>query len=389
MFSSRLPDNLTQNRMAQARERRRSYIDLTESNPTRAGFDYPADLLVPLASTDALRYEPSPTGLPSAREAISGDYRRRALSVPADHIVVTASTSEAYSLLFKLLCDAGDEVLVPQPSYPLFEHLTRLDAVEAVPYELEYHGSWQINLESLVHALSARTKAVLVVSPNNPTGSVASARELSAIGELCVRHGIALIGDEVFADYPLNAEQLSGPSVLALPETADVRSGRSFENYRPAAGQAELDRPWRDRMLSFAKRSIVWRIIGDTYLSVSTPVQLAAARLLDSGAYDPRTDLHANSYRTLNISVGLAGRHPSCTLLNVEAGWYAVIQVPATRGEEAIVLELLERDGVLVHPGYFFDFPREAFLVVSLLPKPDEFREGVDRLFSRVGEGTT
>ncbi|MGH9145204.1 MAG: aminotransferase class I/II-fold pyridoxal phosphate-dependent enzyme, partial [Vicinamibacterales bacterium] len=160
MFSSRLPDNLTQNRMAQARKRRRSYIDLTESNPTRAGFDYPADLLVPLASTDALRYEPNPTGLRSAREAISEDYRRRDLSVPADHIVVTASTSEAYSVLFKLLCDAGDQVLVPQPSYPLFEHLTRLDAVEAVPYELEYHGSWQINLESLVHALTPRTRAV-------------------------------------------------------------------------------------------------------------------------------------------------------------------------------------------------------------------------------------
>ena len=387
MFSSRLPDNLTQNRMAQARERHRSYIDLSESNPTRAGFDYPADLLVPLASTDALCYDPSPTGLRSAREAISEDYRRRDLSVPADHIVVTASTSEAYSVLFKLLCDAGDQVLVPQPSYPLFEHLTRLDAVEAVPYELEYHGSWQIDLASLVHALTPRTRAVLVVSPNNPTGSVASARELSAIGELCVPHGMALIGDEVFADYPLVAGPLSGPSVLSRPETLTFGLG----GLSKTAGLPQLKLGWMavagpDTLVRHALDRL--EIIGDTYLSVSTPVQLAASRLLGGGAY-VREQICTRLRTNLEHLREAAARHPGCTLLNVEAGWYAVIQVPATRAEEAIVLELLERDGVLVHPGYFFDFPREAFLVVSLLPKSGEFREGVQRLFARVGEGTT
>ena len=386
MFSSRLPDSLTQNRMAQARERRRSYIDLTESNPTRAGFDYPADLLAPLASAEALRYEPYPMGLPAAREAISRDFRRRNLSVPTDQIIVTASTSEAYSLLFKLLCDAGDRVLVPQPSYPLFEHLTRLDAIEAVPYQLEYHGSWQINLESLAGAITGRTRAVLVVSPNNPTGSVASARELSAIGTLCGPYGIALIGDEVFADYPLGAERLSGPSVLAEPKTLTFGLGGLSKSvglpqvklgWMAVAGPDELVHQALDRLA----------IIGDTYLSVSTPVQVAAAQLLEAGAF-VREQICTRIRTNLEHLLEVARFHPSCTVLNVEAGWYAVIQVPATIGEEAIVLELLEQDGVLVHPGYFFDFSREAFLVVSLLPKPDEFRDGVERLFARVGEGT-
>jgi alanine-synthesizing transaminase len=372
--------------MAQARERRRSYIDLTESNPTRAGLAYPPDLLTPLGSAEALRYEPSPTGLQVAREAISGDYRRRDLFVPADRIVVTASTSEAYSLLFKLLCDAGDNVLVPQPSYPLFEHLTRLDAVEAIPYELEYHGSWQINLESLVRAVTGRTRALLVVSPNNPTGSVASAQELSDIGELCGRKGIALIGDEVFADYPLDAERLSGPSVLTRPGTLTFGLGGLSKTvglpqvklgWIGVAGPSELVRQALERL----------EMIGDTYLSVSTPVQLAASQLLADGAVI-REQISARIRTNLGHLRALAPLHPLCTLLNADAGWYAVIQVPATIGEEAIVLELLERDGVLVHPGYFFDFPREAFLVLSLLPKPDEFREGVARLFSRVDEGT-
>jgi aspartate/methionine/tyrosine aminotransferase len=326
-------------------------------------------------------------GLPTAREAIAGDYRRRNLSVPADQIVATASTSEAYSLLFKLLCDAGDNVLVPQPGYPLFEHLTRLDAVEAVPYELEYHGSWQINLDSLGRAVTGRTRAVLVVSPNNPTGSVVSARELATVGELCIQHGLALIGDEVFADYPLGAERLSGPSVLAQPRTLTFGLG----GLSKTVGLPQVKLGWiavagPDTLVRDALERL--EIIGDTYLSVSTPVQRAAPELLAGGA-TVREQICARLRKNLEQLRRAAHRHPSCTLLNVEAGWYAVIQVPATRGEEAIVLDLLEQDGVLVHPGYFFDFPREAFLVLSLLPAPDEFREGVDRLFIRVGKGTT
>jgi aspartate/methionine/tyrosine aminotransferase len=372
--------------MARARERRRSYIDLTESNPTRVGFTYPSDLLAPLASADALRYEPDPAGLRVARDAISVDFRRRDLAIAPDRIVVTASTSEAYSLLFKLLCDAGDNILVPQPSYPLVEHLTRLDAVEVVPYELEYHGSWQIDLDSLGRGVTARTRAVLVVSPNNPTGSVATARELAAIAELCGPKGIALIGDEVFADYPLGDQRLSGPSVLAQPGTLTFGLGGLSKTvglpqvklgWMAVAGPADLVRAAIDRL----------EVIGDAYLSVSTPVQLAAPRLLADGAI-VRQQILQRIRTNFGHLRDVARLHPSCTLLNVEAGWYAVIQVPATIGEEAVVLDLLERDGVLVFPGYFFDFQREAFLVVSLLPMSDEFRAGVERLFSRFHEGT-
>jgi aspartate/methionine/tyrosine aminotransferase len=372
--------------MTRARERRRSYIDLTESNPTRAGFTYPSDLLAPLASADALSYEPNPAGLEVAREAISADYRRRDLAIPPGRIIVTASTSEAYSLLFKLLCDAGDNVLVPQPSYPLFEHLTRLDAVEMVPYELEYHGSWQINLDSLARGVTGRTRAVLVVSPNNPTGSVASASELSAIGDLCRPKGIAVIGDEVFADYPLGEERWCGPSVLMQPGTLTFGLGGLSKTvglpqvklgWMVVAGPGDLVRAALDRL----------EIIGDAYLSVSTPVQLAASQLLADGAI-VREQISERIRTNLGHLRDVARLHPSCTLLNVEAGWYAVIQVPATVGEEAVVLDLLERDGVLVHPGYFFDFQHEAFLVVSLLPRLDEFRAGIERLFSRFDEGT-
>jgi aspartate/methionine/tyrosine aminotransferase len=306
--------------------------------------------------------------------------------VPPSRIVVTSSTSEAYSLLFKLLCDAGDNVLIPQPSYPLFEHLTRLDAVEAVPYELEYHGSWQINLESLSRGVTPRTRAVLVVSPNNPTGSVASARELSAIGELCTKTGIALIGDEVFADYPLAGDRLSGPSVLAHPETLTFGLG----GLSKTVGLPQVKLGWialtgPDDLVRSARERL--EVIGDTYLSVSTPVQLATSQLLSRGAVI-REQICARIRTNLGHLRAVVPQHPSCTLLNVEAGWYAVIQVPATMGEEARVLELLERDGVLVHPGYFFDFPREAFLVLSLLPDPGQFRDGVQRLFSRIDEGT-
>jgi hypothetical protein len=372
--------------MAQARARRHSYIDLTESNPTRAGFTYPADLLAPLASPDALRYEPTPLGLAVAREAIAEDYRRRGPSVPPDQIVVTAGTSEAYSLLFKLLCDAGDNVLVPQPSYPLFEHLTRLDAVTATPYELEYHGLWQIDLDALARTVTRRTRAVLVVSPNNPTGSVASARELAAVAEVCVRHGMALIGDEVFADYPLSADRLSGPSVLVRPGTLTFGLGglsktvglpQAKLSWMAVTGPGGLVRQALERL----------ELIGDTYLSVSTPVQLAAAQLLERGA-NVREQIVARIRTNLGRLRDIAYQHPACTLLNVEAGWYAVIQVPAPMGEESLVLELLERDAVLVHPGYFFDFPREAFLIVSLLPPPVEFNEGIARLFARVEEVT-
>jgi alanine-synthesizing transaminase len=207
VFSSRIPANLAPNRLADAlrtvRAGNRAFIDLTESNPTRAGFSYPADLLGPLADKRALRYEPSPFGRADAREAVAADYGRQGVAVPPARIVLTASTSDAYSLLFKLLANPGDEVLVPRPSYPLFDHLTRLDLVVTRPYDLDVHGDWAIDFASVERAMTPHTRAVLVVSPNNPTGSFVREAELDRLAALCAPRDVAIIADEVFADYEL------------------------------------------------------------------------------------------------------------------------------------------------------------------------------------------
>src|SRR6185436_18095456 len=198
-----------------------SIVDLTETNPTAAGFTYPKDLLQPLANERALEYDPQPLGLWPARAAVAADFRRRGIVISADRVALTSSTSEAYALLFKLLCDAGDAVLVPQPSYPLFEHLTQLESVTAIPYALEYHGSWRIDVDAMVRAANDRVRAILIVSPNNPTGSFLHRDDLDAVSKLAAARGWAIIGDEVFADYPLDpapaaASVLAGADVLSF-----------------------------------------------------------------------------------------------------------------------------------------------------------------------------
>src|SRR5438874_9404448 len=207
MFSTRVPRDLAANRLtiavAAQRAAGRPLIDLTLSNPTRAGFDYPADLLAPLADARALEYAPSPLGLRSAREAVAQDYARQRIDVAPDRIVVTASTSDAYSMLFKLLANAGDEVVVPRPSYPLFDPLSELDLVVPRPYDLDVHGGWTIDAASIERAITPRTRALLVVSPNNPTGSFVTAEDLDRLAALCAPRGIAIVADEVFADYEL------------------------------------------------------------------------------------------------------------------------------------------------------------------------------------------
>ncbi len=221
--------------------RARPIIDLTESNPTRVGLSYPPDLLAPLSNAAGLEYDPQPLGLWPARAAVAADFRRRGIVISADRVALTASTSEAYGLLFKLLCDAGDSVLVPRPSYPLFEHLTRLESVEAVPYDLEYHGSWRIDLESIQRASGPRVKAILIVSPNNPTGSFLHRDDWAALSELSARRGWTIIGDEVFADYALDA---GAPrhARAGRQRRARVEPRRAFEIGGPAASQARVDR---------------------------------------------------------------------------------------------------------------------------------------------------
>jgi aspartate/methionine/tyrosine aminotransferase len=380
-FSNRLPPRVDINAISRAvaalRQQGLPYADLTESNPTTAGFDYPADLLAALSDPRARTYQPLPFGLDGARETVARDCARRGAEVDPEAVVLSASTSEAYSWLFKLLCDPGDWVLAPRPSYPLFDHLTRLEGVNVAPYDLQYYGRWEIDAESL-RAAPPATRAVLLVSPNNPTGSYVSARELEDLTALCAERNWALIADEVFADYTLDdpapltdlaarvgilSFTLGGASKsLGLPQ---VKLG-----WIVAGGPTAL----RDSALD------ALALIADTFLSVSTPVQIAAPELLRR-CVPIRDAIHARIRSNLERARELARRYPSCDVLRVEGGWSAPIRVPATRGEESLVLELLEQERVLVHPGYFFDFPHEALVIVSLLPREDVFADALERTF--------
>jgi len=375
--SSRSSFDLAPNRLAlalaRARQEERAILDLTESNPTRAGLPYArATILEALASADALLYEPSPFGLWSAREAVA-----RELEVDPARVVLTASTSEAYGFLFKLLCDPGDEVLVPVPSYPLFEHLARLEAVRAVPYRLAYDGRWHVDVDSLRNAVSQRTRAIVTVSPNNPTGSYLKHDELAALSSL----GLPIVSDEVFASYPLREDPTRATTALEAQGTLVFSLG----GLSKLAALPQMKLAWivvggdaPDVTDAMARLEV----LADAYLSVGTPVQhalphLLASRVSAESAIQSRT--RANLELLRSRVTGTAG-----TLLDVEGGWYATLRVPATRSEESWVLELLEEDGVHVHPGHFFDFEREAYLVLSLLTPEAIFAEGVGRLVTRL-----
>jgi hypothetical protein len=384
MISSRLPEDLSPNATARAAAALGAsgvpIIDLTESNPTRAGFAYPKHLLDALSDRRALDYQPHPLGLDLAREAVAADFLRRGLRVSPDHIGLTASTSEAYAFLFKLFCDPGDVVLVPQPSYPLFEHLTRLESVRATPYALEYHGTWRIDIDGVRHAMTDRTRALLVVSPNNPTGSFLHGDDLVQLTELCASHDVALIGDEVFADFALDPSP-AATSVLAQSTALTCSLG----GLSKSTGLPQLKLGWAafaGPSATLAQVLASYEVIADAFLSVSTPVQIAAPTLLAEGAR-VRTQIQARVSSNLTRLREIAAEYPAARVLTCEGGWSAVVQVPALRSEEALVLQLLDEEHVLVHPGYFFDFPREAFVVVSLLVEPDSFAQGVVRLLAR------
>jgi alanine-synthesizing transaminase len=363
MFSSRLRQAAGRNRLAVALDRRRAsgrpVIDLTLSNPTRAGLTYPSGLLAPMAQNRALCYDPEPFGT-----------------------VLTASTSEAYSLLFKLLCDPGDAVLAPRPSYPLVEHLTDLDGVALQHYRLEFHGRWELDVQDLREkAGSRRMRAIIMISPNNPTGSVVTDAELDAVASIAREHDLALICDEVFADYPISGTQPAS----ALRQHAALTF--ALGGLSKSVGLPQVKLGWiavggPAPLVADALERL--ETICDAYLSVSTPVQVAAPDLLRAGA-SVRTQIQARVRENYAQLTARASASPACAVMPVEAGWYAVMQVPALASEDTIVLDLLDETGVLVHPGYFFDFEREAFLVVSLLPEPEVFSSAVQALFGQIG----
>jgi aspartate/methionine/tyrosine aminotransferase len=381
MFSARTRFDLRPNRLSLARQAKQRagvpVLDLTESNPTRVGLKVPDDLLRPLADPAALRYEPSARGSLDARRAVAADHARRGLHVPPERLFLTASTSEAYAFLFKLLCDPGDAVLVPRPGYPLFDFLAALESVRLDAYPLEYDRRWRVDVAALRERATSSTRALVLVNPNNPTGSFLKSEERAEIEDFCAGRGIAIVSDEVFADFALRdvpgrAESLAtdGPALAfalgglskscALPQ---VKLG-----WIAVSGPEDLRHEASSRL----------EVVADTFLSVGTPVQVAATRLL---AQLPALQAPIRE-RVLGNHGRLASRvaDSPATLLDAEGGWSAVLRVPATLGEEERVTRLLEEHDVLVHPGYFFDFPSEAYLVLSLLPAPEVFAQGVERI---------
>jgi len=339
-------------------------LDLTESNPTNAGIPYPSNLLEPLADFKALRYEPDPKGTLAARRAVADYYASRKIDVSADRVLLTASTSEAYSYLFKLLADPGDEVLVPRPSYPLFEFLAALESVAVRQYPLRYDGAWHIDFAALESMITARTRALAVVNPNNPTGSFLKQDELDRLETICAERGIAILSDEVFSDYGHSHDPRR---VLTL---AGERKALTFSmsGLSKIAGLPQLKLGWivvSGPHSQEAYERLEW--IADTFLSVGTPVQAALPSLLH---------LHEGIRTRISENLPLIREHA----LHMEGGWYAVMQVPRTRSEEDWALTLLADHDVLVQPGFFYDFESEAYLVLSLLTEPTTFREGTRRI---------
>ncbi|HAK55804.1 MAG: pyridoxal phosphate-dependent aminotransferase [Vicinamibacterales bacterium] len=384
MFSSRLPHDPVANLLTRALRELRAddvpILDLTESNPTRVGLDYPERLFDELVRSSR-GYAPASLGAWSARTAVAAHLETEAIDVAPDRIALTASTSEAYSILFKLLCDPGDEILVPQPSYPLFTHLTRLDGVIGVPYDLEHLGRWAIDPGRLARAVSSRTRAILVVTPNNPTGSYLSQLELEQVSELAAAHDLALIGDEVFRSYPASGAIAHQPSVLV----GGAPLVFSLGGLSKSVGLPQMKLAWiavggRDAAMTSAMARL--ELVCDTYLSVATSVQGAVGGLF-AGGRAVHEQIALRVRRNLDALQRGGADAPWARVLPVEGGWSAVVEVPATVSEEERVLDLLTRHHVLVHPGFFYDFPREAFLVCSLLPEPPVFDAALPHLFAR------
>jgi aspartate/methionine/tyrosine aminotransferase len=357
--------------------------DLTASNPTHCGFAYDAaSALSPLNDPVALQYEPDPRGLLPAREAVSRYYSDHGAAVDPEQIFLTTSTSEAYSFLFRLLCDPGDEVLIGQPGYPLFDFLARLDDVRLVPYELFYDHGWHLDLEALRRRVTSRTRAIAVVHPNNPTGHFTRQQERAAIEGLCREHRLALIVDEVFLDYARSGQEGQSFATGSHAVPTFVLSGLSKVAALPQMKAAWIACFADGGDLAAALQRL--EVISDTFLSMSAPVQCAIpAWLRERGV--PQREISERLERNLAALDAILLRQTLVTRLEVEAGWCAVLRVPGLQPEEETALELLLQRGVVVHPGGFFGFSGQGWLVVSLLAYETDFRRGLEAIARHFG----
>jgi alanine-synthesizing transaminase len=418
-FSERTNWKLAQNRFTQAVEEAQArgvkLLDLTASNPTRVGLDYDSQtILSALASPHSLDYDAQSKGLLSARLAVASYYRdeHQICDLDAERIVLTNSTSEGYSHVFRLLCNAGDELLVPKPSYPLFEFLADLQDVKLVPYPLLYDHGWQIDFPSMGSALTERTKGVIVVHPNNPTGSHVHAEEIVLLNAFCREHSLAVIADEVFLDYRL-LKDLAGGAVrqdcrALLDRTAGgghphMAFGSPLPRDASFAGNRDVltfTLSGLSKISALPQMKVAWvitsgpaedvgaaiarlEVIADTYLSMNAPIQWAVPVLLDQRKSIQRQLLERVRANLEELDRQLADR-TSCQRLTVEGGWYAVLRVPVTRSDEELAIELVREKSVLVHPGHFYDFPTDGYLILSLISSREEFAEGIRLVLEKI-----
>ncbi|HEV8490922.1 MAG TPA: pyridoxal phosphate-dependent aminotransferase [Candidatus Angelobacter sp.] len=380
MFASRTNWNLKPNRLAEALERHKSsgrrLLDLSASNPTECGFNYNAPaILQALGNAESLQYRPDPRGLKSARQAVSDYYAERGEHVSVDDLLLTASTSEAYSFIFRLLCNPGDELLIPTPSYPLFDFLADVNDVKLIRYPLFYDHGWHIDIHALKQAVTPRTRGVIVVHPNNPTGHFTRPEEVAQLNQLCSANQMAVIADEVFLDFSLGAAAKSfvgntGALTFTMSGISKISGLPQMKlAWLAISGPANLKREALVRL----------EMIADTYLSLNAPIQLAAPVLLQQRAAFQQQLMARVRANLAELDAQLT-REKKFDRLNVEGGWYAVLRVPATRSDEDLAIDLLEKHDVYVHPGHFFDFPGEGYLVVSLITPEQDFAEGMRRI---------
>ena len=416
MFSDRTNWKLTRNRLTDALEAARSgganVLDLTLSNPTSAGLRYDeAAILRSLSAPQAIDYDPQPKGLRQAREAVAAYYgdepsrgghgvrAHRDRGFDPEQLVLTTSTSEGYSYIFRLLCNPGDELLVPKPSYPLFEFLADLEDVKLVPYPLIYDHGWQMDFPSLEKAVTPRTRGVVVVHPNNPTGSYVQTHELSLLNKFCRKHGLALIADEVFLDYELDVETADPGCRIERSSTAPPSSTSSTVRHPSFTANQDVltfTLSGLSKISALPQMKVAWiavsgppaetapalarlEVIADTYLSMNAPLQWATPALLNQrrGLQSQLLDRVHENLTELDRQLA---QQKICERLALEGGWYAVLRVPVTKSDEDLAVELLQEKSVLVHPGHFYDFPSDGYLVLSLITPTKEFGEGTGRI---------
>jgi alanine-synthesizing transaminase len=387
MFARRTNWELATNRLTDAlalyRAAGKPLIDLAASNPTECGFAFDQEsILRALCNPAALSYIPDSKGLLSAREAVAAYYADRGDAVSPERICLTTSTSEAYSYLFRTLCDPGDELLIPTPSYPLFDFLADVNDVKLVRYPLLYDHGWQIDFHALEQALTARARGIIVVHPNNPTGQFCKPYEAARLNEICASRKLALIADEVFLDFAIGfdpRDQRPASFVANRSTLTFTLSGLSKISGMPQMKIAWLAASGPGDLVCEALNRI--DVIADTYLSLNTPLQLAAPDLLQQRREFQRQIL-ARMHANLEEVDRQLARQPLCERLQTEGGWYTIVRVPVTRTDEELAIEMLNTKGVFLHPGHFYDLPRDGHLVISLIPPETKFSEGVRLLLS-------